>query len=60
MKMPENSAVMDTAMFMTLVATAEIGGHRRRDVEGGLRKQPERQHTENDAEEELVVASIRS
>ena len=38
----------------------EVGGHRRRDVEGGLGKQPEGQHAENDAEEELVVAAIRT
>ena len=58
MKMPENSAVIDTAMFMTFVRDVEIGRHRRRDVEGGLGEQPEGQHTENDAEEQPVVAAV--
>ena len=60
MKMPENNAVIDTAIFMTFVATPEVGRHRGRDVEGGLGKQPEGQHAENDAEKESVVAAIRA
>ena len=36
----------------------EIGRHRRRDVESGLGEQPEGHHPENDAEEELVIASV--
>ena len=60
MKMPENSAVIDTAMFMTLVATPRSAGHCGCDIERGLGEQPEGEHTEDDAEEELVVAAIRS
>lgn len=36
------------------------GGHRRRDVQGGLGEQPEREHPENDAAEEPVVPPIGS
>ena len=49
MKMPENNAVMEHRDVHDIGRHLEIGGHRRGDVERGLGKQPERQHTENDS-----------
>ena len=38
----------------------EVGGHRRRNVQGRLGKEPEGEYTENNAEKELVVTAIES
>ena len=58
MKMPENRAVIETAMFMTFVATLRAAAIPRRNVQGGLREQPECEDTENDPAEEFVIASV--
>ena len=56
MKMPENSAVIDTAMFITLVSIPRSSRHHRRDVQRRLGEQPERQHAEDDAEQDTVIS----
>ena len=58
MKIPENSALMLTAVLLQVLGNSQAIADRRRDVQRALRKEPEREHREHDAEDESIGAAV--
>jgi hypothetical protein len=58
MKIPENSAPMLTAVLLKALGNSQAIADGRRDVQRALRKEPESEHREHDAEDESIGAAV--